>query len=231
MLLHVISHDLKEPLRAIENFSSMIYDRYQSQLDERGQDLLQRVVKAAIRMRLLLDDIVNLSRARLTAKRFERVNGEELIQEAMSRLKSTIEKTGAAVRVEHIPSFVVDRIWAVQAIYNLVSNALKFTQEGQAPDIEIAPYVSSNGNTHGAGIVVRDRGPGVAPEHAERIFELFQRAVGREIEGTGAGLAIVWEVAKRHDGSAWVQPRPGGGSEFIVTFGTHQEKVMHEITE
>ena len=61
------------------------------------------------------------------------------------------------------------------------------------------------------GIVVRDRGPGVAPEHAERIFQLFQRAVGREVEGTGAGLAIVRQVAERHGGRAWVQSREGGG--------------------
>jgi signal transduction histidine kinase len=66
---------------------------------------------------------------------------------------------------------------------------------------------------------VRDRGPGIAPEQAERIFQLFQRAVGREIEGTGAGLAIVRQIAERHGGSAWVEPRRGGGSEFIITFG------------
>ena len=69
------------------------------------------------------------------------------------------------------------------------------------------------------GIVVRDRGPGVPPEHAERIFQLFQRAVGREVEGTGAGLAIVRQVAERHGGRAWVRPREGGGAEFILTFG------------
>jgi len=65
---------------------------------------------------------------------------------------------------------------------------------------------------------VRDRGPGIAPEHEERIFQLFQRAVGREIEGTGAGLAIVRQIAERHGGSAWVEAREGGGSEFIITF-------------
>jgi signal transduction histidine kinase len=66
--------------------------------------------------------------------------------------------------------------------------------------------------------VVRDRGPGVTPEHAERIFQLFQRAVGREVEGTGAGLAIVRQIAERHGGRSWVEPRPGGGSEFVITF-------------
>jgi len=72
------------------------------------------------------------------------------------------------------------------------------------------------------GVVVRDRGPGVAPGQRDRIFELFRRAVGREIEGTGAGLAIVRQVAERHGGRAWVEPREGGGSDFIISFGASQ---------
>ena len=109
-------------------------------------------------------------------------------------------------------------MWATQAISNLIADALKFTSNGHAPDIEVALYQPRDGEL-ASGIVVRDRGPGVAPEHAERIFQLFQRAVGREVEGTGAGLAIVQRVAERHGGQAWVQPREGGGSEFFITFG------------
>ena len=113
----------------------------------------------------------------------------------------------------------VDKTWATQAVYNLIANALKFTRDGGVPDVEVSPYRPNESNAETIGISVRDRGPGVAPEHAERIFQLFQRAVGREIEGTGAGLAIVRQIAERHGGNAWVQPRDGGGSEFIITFG------------
>jgi signal transduction histidine kinase len=104
-------------------------------------------------------------------------------------------------------------------VYNLVANALKFTRPNEPPEIEIAPYHANGTAPAEVGLVVRDRGSGVAPEHAERIFQLFQRAVGREVEGTGAGLAIVRQVAERHGGRAWVQPREGGGAEFILTFG------------
>jgi signal transduction histidine kinase len=100
-----------------------------------------------------------------------------------------------------------------------VSNALKHTRPGFAPEIEIASFEGDETQPHEVGIVVRDRGPGVAPAHAERIFQLFQRAVGRDVEGTGAGLAIVRAVAQRHGGHAWMQPRADGGSEFIITFG------------
>ena len=82
------------------------------------------------------------------------------------------------------------------------------------PEVDIAGYEDS---TH-AGLAIMDRGPGIAGQHSERIFQLFQRAVGREVEGTGAGLAITRQIAQRHDGHAWVEPREGGGSTFIITF-------------
>jgi len=120
---------------------------------------------------------------------------------------------------DHLPRTVRSRTWAVEAVCNLVANALKFTDGDEHPDIEIAPYESSGADGDPVGIVVRDRGPGIPPEQRERVFLLFQRGVASNVEGTGAGLAIVKEVAERHGGSAWVAPRAGGGSEFVITFG------------
>jgi PAS domain S-box-containing protein len=220
-LIHVISHDLKEPLRAIENFSMIVHDRYAERLDEKGQDFLRRIRKASGRLRLLLDDIVTHSKARLFRQGRENIHSQVIVGKALERLKAKIEETRARISVAPgLPWIRVDAMWATQAVYNLVSNALKFTREGEAPEVEIAPYLPDTSDPRGIGLIIRDRGPGVAPEHAQRIFELFQRAVGSEVEGTGAGLAIVSEVAWRHEGLAWVQPREGGGSEFIITFGS-----------
>lgn len=219
-LLHVISHDLREPLRSVENFSGAVLNEHGGRLDEEGQDLLRRVVGGGSRMRRLLDDIQTLARARRITPPAEVVEGEVIVREALDRLAGTVQKTGAKIKVEkELPRLQVEKTWATEALCNLVSNALKFSREGRPPDVEIAAYRPGPGETDGEGFVVRDRGPGVAPEHAQRIFELFQRAVGREIEGTGAGLAIVQMVAERHGGCAWVRPREGGGSEFIITFG------------
>jgi K+-sensing histidine kinase KdpD len=218
-LLYVTSHDLREPLRAIENFSRIVNDRYQDRLDEKGQDFLRRVIQGAQRLNRLLDDILTLSRSQRMGVPVEEVDGETIVSEALKRLEGKINATNAWIRVvKDFRGLRVDKTWATQAVYNLIANALKFTRNGEAPDVEIAPYRSRGPAARVVGIAVRDRGPGVAPEHAERIFQLFQRAVGREIEGTGAGLAIVRQIAERHGGSAWVEPRPGGGSEFIITF-------------
>ncbi|HXT66945.1 MAG TPA: PAS domain S-box protein [Nitrospiraceae bacterium] len=225
-LLYVTSHDLREPLRGIENFSRMVHDRYGDRLDDKGRDFLQRVVRGTQRMDQLMTDILTLSRVQRMEGAVEDIQGESIVTEALRRLDHTIKETGATVRVvEPLPRWQGNRTWATQGIYNLIANALKFRRNGEAPDVEIAPYHPTVEDGSVVGIVVRDRGPGVAPEHAERIFQLFQRAVGREIEGTGAGLAIVRQVAERHGGRAWVQSREGGGSEFKLTFSaTNRQK-------
>jgi len=219
-LLHVLSHDLREPLRAIKTFSLLVRDRYAEQLDSKGNDFLGRVNRAAVRLDTLIEDVLELSR--VTHQPFIRgeVAGEEIVDRALAQLEGAITESGARVRVEpRLPRLHVDRTLAVQAVSNLLSNALKFRLRDAVPELEIGGYAAKPDAADGAGLVVRDRGPGVSPEHRERIFEPFQRTVGREVQGTGVGLAIVRRVAEQHGGTAWVQSRRGGGSEFIVTFG------------
>jgi signal transduction histidine kinase len=215
-LIYVTSHDLREPLRAVTGFAQLLAERYAAQIDEKGKDFLRRIVGGAERLDRLLDDVLTLSRARRMDAPADRVNGRVVVDEALRRLDAQIKRLNAKVCVaDDLPVLHVNALWATHAVSNLLANALKFTQPGLSPEIEIAGY-REDGR---AGLVVRDRGPGVAPEYSERIFLLFQRAVGREVEGTGAGLAIVRQVAERHGGRAWVKPRDGGGAEFFITFG------------
>ncbi len=221
-LLYVTSHDLREPLRAIQNFSRMVNEKYAEVLDDKGRDFLRRVVRGADRMDQLFEDILTLSRAQRSDVTRERIDTDGLVRDVLDRLSNRINESLARVSVApNLPALHGDRRWIVQAVYNLVANALKFTVDDQPPEIEIAGY-RGNGedeNRREVGLCVRDRGPGVEEGQRERIFKLFQRAVGRQIEGTGAGLAIVQQIAVRHGGRVWVEAREGGGSEFIVTFG------------
>lgn len=222
-LLYITSHDLREPLRAIQSFAQIIDERYRDRLDSKGQDFLKRIIRAGQRMDRLMDGILQLSRAQRQITPREHLNAEVLIHDALSQLHTNIVATNAILVVNTpLPTLFVDHTWAVQAIYHLIANALKFTQPNQAPQIEIDAYIPPVGATKGAGIVVRDRGTGLSSEHTTRIFGLFQRAVGREIDGTGTGLAIVQAVADRHGGRVWAQPRAGGGAEFFLTFGLEQ---------
>ena len=223
-LLYVTSHDLREPLRTLQNFSRLVNDRYADKLDEKGQDFLRRIVRGADRLDLLVEDVLILSRAQRLVKPNQWVEGRAVVDDVLRQLASKIRECGAEVRVaDELPRLYIDQMWATQAVYNLVANALKFTREGQPPEVEIDAYQPIEGGRP-IGIVVRDRGPGVDPQYRERIFELFKRAVGREVEGTGAGLAIVRQIARRHGGDVWVEDRQGGGSQFIITFGVSKER-------
>lgn len=216
-LLHVISHDLKEPLRVIENFSRLITTRAADKLDEKSRDFFARIVAAAGRMGQLLEDIMTLSRAKkIPGDEMETVEAAAVIREVIHRLEGRIHETGAQIHVsDDLPQLAVARTWAAEGVYNILSNALKFVRPGESPVVDIKKYEDEQT----AGFAISDRGPGVPPDLCEKIFDFFYRAVGREIEGTGAGLAIARQIAEHHGGRCWCEPREGGGSIFYLTFG------------
>jgi PAS domain S-box-containing protein len=224
-LLYVISHDLKEPVRAIQSFSMLVKERSGDALDEKGRDFLDRVIGASDRMQQLLDDVLLLSRAQRTVKPTDEIHLVKVARDVLLQLQGRIEETGASITVSRdLPVILGDRRWVTRALQNLVANALKFTQPETAPEIEIAPYtLPETDAATSIAIAVNDRGTGVSRNHAERIFELFQRAVSRKVEGTGADLAIVRQVAERHGSRAFVEPRDGGGSSFVMTFASEPQ--------
>jgi len=215
-LLYLTSHNLREPLRAIAVFSKMVQERSIGLVDDKTANLLMRVIRASGRMNQLLDNVFALSSILRMETPAEQVEARAIVTEALRRCEKQVEERRAKVTVaESLPRLRADKRWASEAVYHLIANALKFTEQGEAPNVEITSY-QSDGQV---GLVVKDRGPGIPPDLTERIFQMFQRGVGQEIEGAGAGLAIVRQVAEHHGGRAWVQAREGGGSEFFLTFG------------
>ena len=220
-LLYVTSHDLREPLRAIRSFAQLLSDRVGEKLDESEAGFLQRVLDGSNRLDRLLEDVLMLSRAQRASDDVQLIDSVVVIEDILRDLKMRIDETDAQVTVaDSLPQIRVDPRWLRQSIFNLVANALKFTVEGERPDVEITGYTPrpDDEDPSWVGLIVRDRGMGVPEDQRERVFQLFQRAVGRKVEGTGAGLAIVRQVANRYGGHAWTEPRAGGGSDFFITF-------------
>ncbi len=208
MLLHITSHDLRTPVRAIQNFSRLVEE---SSLDRQAAAHLQRVQRGADRMDKLLDDIMLMCRARQLDLASESIPASEVVAAALERIGWDPDTEPGTVKIiTPLPDLRANRAWATTALANLLSNARKFCGD-VPPNVEIRGYGDN-------GIVIADRGPGIEPGHEDTIFQMFSRGVGRTIDGTGAGLAIVRTIAERHGGAAWAAPRQGGGAEFYLTF-------------
>jgi K+-sensing histidine kinase KdpD len=229
-LLDAISHDLREPARTIRSFAQMLLADGGEPLDEKRASHIRRITQAAERLESLLDGLLSYSRAQRLVRPNRWVDGSDLVAAAIRRENPRIRQCNATVHVaEPLPKLYVDHEWILESLHCLLDNALKFTQEGQPPDVAIAAYEPREGESV-AGLVIRDRGVGVDSSQRERVFDLFQRSVGRQIEGVGAGLAVAREVARRHGGNAWMEPRADGGSDFFLTVAAEPAIAPHPLS-
>ncbi len=220
-LLFIVSHDLREPARAVTAFTDLFATHMEGKLDERGTDFLGRIQRNGQRLHRLLDDIVLLSHARSEEYARSDVSLRDVVSAILAEQADRVRDLGAVVHVdEDLPTVLANRKWATLAIGNLIGNALKFTKPDEPPHVEIRRYRPQQGEPAQPGLVVRDRGVGVRPDEAEQIFELFRRgASSRRAPGEGAGLAIVREIALRHGGRSWARTHVRDGAEFVMTFG------------
>jgi signal transduction histidine kinase len=209
---YTVSHDLRAPLRAMQGFSTALLEDYGAQLDPQGKDYATRVVAAAGRMDELIQDLLAYSRLSRTDIAMGQLSLELIVEAILQRMSAGITKRQAVVDVVRpLPVVHGHRQTLQQCLINLVGNALKFTAPGTTPQIRIRAEVL-NGK---ARIWVEDQGIGIATEHQDRIFRVFERLHGAETyPGTGIGLAIVKKGAERMEGRVGVDSVLGGGSRF-----------------
>jgi PAS domain S-box-containing protein len=215
---YVASHDLQEPLRAVVSYLQLLERHYRDRLDERAHKYIGHAVEGGRRMQRLVTDLLAYSRV---GRRHEpsATAGEEALAQALANLRAAIAESGAQVTHGPLPTVRADPTQLAQLLQNLVGNALKFRGEA-APRVHVWAEREEGGGAWRFG--VRDNGPGIAPEHRERIFGLFQRLHGRgEYPGTGLGLAICRKVVERHGGRLWVESAPGQGATFHFTLPDH----------
>lgn len=165
-------------------------------------------------MKALVDDLLIYSRLSGDALPLAPVDLRAPLSEALARLGSRLDETGARVTADELPCVLGDGPQLAQLFQNLVSNAVKFTRPGVAPEIHVSATLEGE-HWH---VRVSDNGIGIEAPYLERIFVLFQRLHTRDrYEGTGLGLSICQKITERHGGKIWVESTPGVGSTFHFT--------------
>lgn len=214
--VNTLAHDLRSPLVALLGFSRLMRQDYGEQLDETGAHFIDRIEQAGRTMESLIHDLLELSRIGKPGERARLVDPRAVLLQLAAELKPRLDDAGIRlVLPENPPLVFCDRTRLYQVLSNLMGNAVDHM--GDCTDRRIEVRITESPRRH--QITVRDFGRGIAPEHQEKIFEVFQTVDSRRDgrHGTGMGLAIVRKIAETHRGRAWVESRPGEGSAFHVT--------------
>jgi signal transduction histidine kinase len=215
---YVASHDLQEPLRMVASFTQLLAKRYNDKLDDDAREFIHYAVDGATRLQTLIGDLLTYSRVGTQAKALKPTNCDAALDRVLASLKLAIQDSGTTIVRDPLPTVLADEVQLCQLFQNLLTNAMKFHSD-RPPRIHI--FAEQHDDTW--HISVRDNGIGIAPEHTERIWIIFQRLhTKQEYPGTGIGLAICKKIAERHGGHISVQPSPGGGSTFTFTIPIYE---------
>ena len=207
---YVASHDLQEPLRTIASFTQLLAKRYGDKLDDKAREFIAFAVDGSKRMQTLINDLLSFSRVGTQGRSLVPVSTDAVLDAVLKNLKRSIEESRAIITRDPLPVVLADELQLSQIMQNLIGNAIKFRRDGAA-----IVHIGAEQTPTGWNISVRDNGIGVAPEHSERIFVIFQRLHARgEYPGTGIGLAVCRRIVERHGGRIWVESAPGQGSTF-----------------
>jgi len=208
-----VSHDLKTPLITLAGFTGYLRKDILDGNTEKVERDLEQIDNAAKTMGKFVDELLDLSRVGRIINPPTDVPFDEIVQDALKATEGPIRSHQVDVEVDAIFPFVnVDRMRVVQVMQNLITNAVKFMGDQPTPRINIG-FEEVDGEHI---FTVRDNGIGIAPEHHEQIFELFNK-LDPEMEGTGIGLGLVKRIIEVHHGRIWVVSEPGKGSTFKFT--------------
>jgi len=217
---YTISHDLKNPIASIKSYAQLLM-RDQAVL-EKGQQMLQRIADRADQMNLMINAVLDYSKIGRSAIIYRNINCGNLIADIISDLQITNEDDHIKITVGDIPNLKGDPIMILQVFSNLISNAVKYSQDANPAEVHIAGEML-NKKTR---FTIRDNGLGIAKKDIPKIFELFNRMDNvSHIEGSGVGLAIVKRIVEKHSGKIWAESEVGKGSVFYVEFA-NQDKTQ-----
>ena len=211
---YVASHDLQEPLRMIGIYTELLRRRYQGQIDGEADEYIRISVDAVKRMSELIRDLLQYSQAGQSEDHEpELVNPEEVLDTVLQNLGAA--HRGSSRRrlpTTRLPNVLTHRVWFAQLFQNLVGNALKYRSQ-EPPRV----HVSARRDGSHTIFAVKDNGVGIDPKYKDQVFGVFKRLHGRNVEGTGIGLATCKRIVERAGGRIWFESEPGRGSTFYFT--------------
>src|SRR5438552_6538312 len=209
-----ISDDMRGPLRAIDGFSRVLMEEYPDKMDAEGKRLLNIIRQNAQSLSELIVGLLTFSHLGRQPLEQTDVNMEELAKGVFDEIQTANKERALVLELQALPPAFGDRTMIQQVLYNLVSNAFKFTRPKQNPSIEIGFQESANQHTY----YVRDNGVGFDMQYSNKLFGVFQRLHNvEEFEGAGVGLALVQRIVLRHGGRVWAEGKVNEGATFYFS--------------
>ena len=207
------SHDLQEPLRMITSYSELLLKGYRGQFDQEASTCVEFITDGTKRMRGLLADLLDYTQvANDHQETAHPIDLDHIFEIVLENCRTATNDAKAAITSDHLPVVHGQETHFIQLFQNLISNGLKYRSD-QPPRI----HVSAERHNDMWRIAVKDNGMGIAPEYHKQIFGVFKRLHGRNISGTGIGLAICQRVVERYGGKIWVESQENEGATFYFT--------------
>ncbi|MEO1449073.1 MAG: ATP-binding protein, partial [Bacteroidota bacterium] len=211
---HVASHDLREPLRSIGSFTTLLRRRYYDKLDEDANEFINFISEGVNRMDMLLGDLLAYSVVGIFHTEYHQTDINTIITEIIANLNREKGHVGAKITIQNLPTITANRRQMIQLFTHLIDNAIKFRAENN-PKIEISAQRQGNGYL----FAVKDNGIGMDEAYTEKIFSLFLRLHTKKSQytGTGIGLSICKKIVEQHRGRIWIDSHPGEGTTVFFT--------------
>ncbi len=223
---YISSHDLQEPLRKIQIFSSIIQEKETENLSQTGKEYFDRIKQAASRMQSLINDLLTYSRTDSSERKFELTDLSAIVEDVKDDLRDEISQKNAVIESHNLILTNVIPFQFRQLLYNLISNSLKFSFAQRTPKIVIQSSIGIGKEfdnemlsemTRYCHISVTDNGIGFDQQYDDRIFGLFQRLHDKNhYKGTGIGLAIVKKIVENHHGIITAKGQLNQGAKFDI---------------